>query len=120
MSESEKKLIRNVQTHDLAESLRLRRAVQAQEAGLPPEAFSLPFPASVTIHQHKEVPDKGGTGGWVRALVTAMALVLGTGGGAGLTAWLLRQPAEPPAPVQLRVRWWVEDGQLKHRVEPAP
>src|SRR5262249_14241667 len=123
MSESEKELVRNVQTHDLAESLRLRRATRAKEAGLPPEAFSLPFPATVTIHQHKEVPDRAGAGGWLRALVTAAALFLGAGGGAGLTALFLRQPAGKPAeqtaPVQLRVRWWVEDGDVKHRVEPA-
>lgn len=57
MDEKEKALIHNVQSHDLAESLRLRRAVHAKTQGLPAEAFALPFPANqVTIQRG----DQGG------------------------------------------------------------
>jgi hypothetical protein len=96
---NERALIHNVQTHDLAESYRLRRATRAREAGLPPEAFALPFPGNtVTTTTHTG-------GGMVRgALLAALLLAAGGGSTLALASWLngarpsISAPA-PPAPV---------------------
>jgi len=95
---NERALIHNVQTHDLAESYRLRRATRAREAGLPAEVFALPFPGNtVTTTTH--------TGGGVVRGALLAALLLATGGGStlALASWLNggRPPSvpAPPAPV---------------------
>jgi hypothetical protein len=116
LDDVERKLIRNLQTHDLAEHLRLRRAQQAKSAGLPVEEFAQPFPG----HHSTTIIRTEGPGLSARWLTTAAVLGLfGTG------AWLVHllgvarpvpEPA-PPDPVELRVRWWIEDGQVKAKVE---
>lgn len=115
MNDSERALLRNLQTHDLAEHLRLRRAKLAREAGLPAEEFAQPFPG---CHSTTVIRTEGL--GWAgKLLVGAAALGLFGGAGLGLTR-LLPDPAVPPRPepIELRVRWWVEDGTVKTQVEP--
>ena len=100
MEQREKTLIQNLQTHDLAERYRLRRATLAKEAGLPVESFALPFPGN----QVTTTNNSGG--GLIRgALLAACLLAAGGGGALGLTQWLSGagpargpQGAEQPLP----------------------
>jgi hypothetical protein len=79
MDPKEKSLVQNLQTHDLAERYRLRRATLAREAGLPVEAFALPFPGN----QVTTTTNNTG-GGLVRgAVLSALLLVAGGGGTLG-------------------------------------
>lgn len=121
MSEEEKALIRNIQTHDLSESLRLRRAEHALQKGLPPEAFALPFPGNRVVIQQQN-----SNGLWWK-------VPLGIAGGlgvpllAGLLAWLLLQrpqpaPApQPPAPSgwQVEIEYRDKDGSWRPIGEPV-
>jgi hypothetical protein len=112
-------LVDQALAYDLAETQRLRRAQWAQEAGLPPGEFARPFPGNqVTItHNHGEPMGK-------KLLPLLLSAALGVAGAAGVGGLLLRGPAAPPAatapavkPVDLRVKWWVENGQVKAQVE---
>jgi hypothetical protein len=132
MKPSERELLNQCQTYDLAESQRLRRAQLAKESGLPPEEFARPFPGNtVTItHHHSEGPDM-----LKRLLPLVLSGLLGAGG-AGVFALATRAtspspsalapslPAPTPngttvAPLDLRVKWWVENGQVKTSVDPV-
>jgi hypothetical protein len=123
LSDDERALIRNLQTHDLAESLRLRRAAHAKAANLPPEAFSLPFPGnqSSVVNNHAS--------GWLKgSLLSTALLTLGGLAGAGLGRLPVNgdRPALPgPAPArptpelkaqEYEIDFRVEGGELK--VEP--
>jgi len=101
MNPTEKALVQNLQTHDLAERYRLRRATLAKEAGLPAEAFALPFPGNqVTTTNHT------GAGLIKGALLAAALLGAGGGGVLGLAHTLDRfwpgrgraVAQEPPSP----------------------
>jgi hypothetical protein len=130
MTEADKQKLTNVMKFDVSERQRLRRAALAQEAGLPAEAFAVPYAENQTINVTKTE-----SSGWLaRAIATAATLgFLGTGGA------LVYQNANSPAPItrhseiaapapksetappkQLRVRWWIENGQLQHQVETLP
>ncbi len=116
MTEPEKQLLRNVQTHDLAEMLRQRRARLAREAGLPPENFALPFPGhhSVTIHR----TEGGSSGGLLPALVLAGLLA---GAAVGLCRlWPAARPAPPQVePIEVEIEVWNENGQWKWKARPV-
>ena len=99
----EHQLRRNVQTHDLAESYRMRRVQRAAEwaesQGLPPEiigkivqSFNAPFPTT-----NVSINTGGGASGigTLGKLALGTALALGTGG-AGLGLWSLLKPAVAP------------------------
>lgn len=135
MDESEKRLIRNVQTHDLAESLRIRRATLAEEAGLPANQFALPFPPAIQIlRETPPVPSAPQSGGDGLSWLTKTALVvagLGLGGAGGAAATkLIATAVTPPSattPVdsiapskEFIVRWWVDGAEVKTHVEPVP
>jgi hypothetical protein len=132
MTPSERDLLNQCQTYDLAESQRLRRAQLAKESGLPPEEFARPFPGNtVTItHNHSEAPDM------VKKLLPLVLSGLLGAGGAGVFALATRAtspssagltpslPTPTPkeatvAPLDLRVKWWVENGQVKTSVDPV-
>lgn len=88
MDPKEKSLVQNLQTHDLAERYRLRRATLAKEAGLPVEAFALPFPGN----QVTTTTNNTG-GGLVRgAVLSALLLAAGGGGTLGGLRLLDRAP----------------------------
>jgi len=128
MTPSERELLNQCQTYDLAESQRLRRAQLAKESGLPPEEFARPFPGNtVTItHNHPEAPDM-----LKKLLPLFLSGVLGAGGAGALllaTRTSSPPPAAPvtqpapqtsPAPIDLRVKWWLENGQVKTDVQPV-
>jgi hypothetical protein len=97
VNEQEKQLVRNVQSHDLAESLRLRRAVHAKTQGLPPESFALPFPANqVTIQRG----DAGGLWWKVPLGVATGVIALSLPAIAALGVWLaVNRPSPTPAVV---------------------
>lgn len=111
MNDQTRNLLHNLQTHDLAENLRLRRAQWAREAGLPVEEFAMPFPGN-TVNIVKQSP---------LAWIAAATLGLGTLG-AALVALPRPGPlAAPPAPLpnqEFRIRWWIEEGQVKTTAEP--
>jgi hypothetical protein len=131
LAPTEKQLINQCQTYDLAESQRLRRALLAREAGLPPEEFARPFPGNtVTItHNHAEGSDM------LKKLLPVLLSGLLGAGGAGALVLATRTAAPspsvpltspvtpatqaPPAPLDLRVKWWVENGQVKTSVDPV-
>jgi hypothetical protein len=131
LAAAEKELINQCQTYDLAESQRLRRALLAREAGLPSEEFARPFPGNrITItHNHAEGSDM-----FKKLLLVLLSGLLGAGGAGALVLATrtaapsppmpLTAPAAPPtptapAPLDLRVKWWVENGQLKTSVDPV-
>jgi hypothetical protein len=92
MDPKEKSLVQNLQTHDLAERYRLRRATLAKEAGLPVEAFALPFPGN----QVTTTTNNTG-GGLVRgAVLSALLLAAGGGGTLGGLHLLDRAPQQGP------------------------
>lgn len=112
MNDKTRNLLHNLQTHDLAENLRLRRAQWAREAGLPVEEFAMPFPGN-TVNIVKQSP---------LAWLAAATLGLGSLGAAVYALPKLVPPTTPaPAPPgqEFRIRWWIEDGQVKTTAEPA-
>lgn len=112
MTDQERQLIKNIQTHDLAESLRLRRAKEAKEASLPAEAFSLPFPGNQTVHIHKTESSLAG-----KLLPPLVGLLLGGGLTAGLSQlWQSRTPVEP---VELEIKVWNDQGEWKWEAQPV-
>jgi hypothetical protein len=101
MDPKEKSLVQNLQTHDLAERYRLRRATLAKEAGLPVEAFALPFPGN----QVTTTTNNTGVGLVRGAVLSALLLAAGGGGTLGGLRLLERTPetlapalANPAAP----------------------
>ena len=128
MNEHEKALIRNVQTHDLAESLRLRRAQLAQESKLPPQDFALPFPANINAVYKAPSPLAGTLGTVGIGLASAfLGFALAhhfektkeEGKVIPPTPLVKESPAIPPVvkPLELQLRWWVDQGELKTRIE---
>jgi len=130
MTPTEKDLVNNCQTYDLAESQRLRRALLAKEAGLPPEEFARPFPGNNVTITHNHPPEESSM---LKKLAPLVLSGLLGAGGVGALALVSRavpntspvpppatQPATPaPGPLDLRVKWWVENGQIKTSVDPV-
>jgi hypothetical protein len=124
-------LVDTAQAYDLAESQRLRRAVLASEAGLNPGEFARPFPGNQVTITHNHSPALPAGDSMLKKLLPYFASgLLGAAGTAGLLAFRggssappLPTPGPQPAqvkPIDLRVKWWVENGQVKTQVEPAP
>ena len=112
MSDQERQLLKNIQTHDLAESLRLRRAKEAKEVGLPTEAFSLPFPANQTLHIHKTESSLV-----AKLLPALLGLLLGGGLTASLSQlWQAKQQVEP---VEMEIKVWNDNGEWKWETKPV-
>lgn len=123
MTPREKELINQCQTYDLAESQRLRRALLAKEAGLPPEEFGRPFPGNTVTITHNHVPEPSMLKKLAPLLLSGLlgagsagALALATG---AIPKALPSAPAPSTNPVDLRVKWWVENGQIKTSVDPV-
>jgi hypothetical protein len=132
MTDADKQKLTNVMKFDVAERQRLRRAALAQEAGLPAEAFAIPYAESQTVNITKT------EGNGLLTKLWAIAATLGMIGGTGGALLWSRQnqpaanspgPGTAPAPMstaptpqakQLRVRWWVENGQIQSKVEELP
>lgn len=125
MTPRDKELINQCQTYDLAESQRLRRALLAQEAGLPPEEFGRPFPGNTVTITHNHLPESSMIKKLAPLLLSGLlgagsagALALATG---AIPNALPSAPPQQPAtnPVDLRVKWWLENGQIKTSVDPV-
>lgn len=121
----------------LAEDRRATRAHRDQMAlsNAPP-----PAPASegeMGIHVGDQIVHQapvaagGGLPRWAATALTVAGLLGGGGLGVGVASLLRppalpapqqpqQQPQQPPRDRELRVRWWMEDGQLKSIVEPIP
>ena len=104
-TQEEHQLRRNVQTHDLAESLRQRRMKElvewAQFHDVPLDligSLNQPFPTNNVSIRTSAMPKT------LAALATGAALALGTGG-AGLGLWSLLKPAVAPGVVKEVERW---------------
>jgi len=125
-------LLNQCQTYDLAESQRLRRAQLALESGLPPGEFARPFPGNQVTITHNHAPEAPSV---LKKLAPMVLAGLLGAGGAGALALATRvtplvSPVSPPAstptpapaspgPLDLRVKWWVENGQIKTDVQPV-
>lgn len=79
------------------------------------------------IHQAVPVAAKAAAVATGNAWLVPVLSALAAGGiGTGAAAWLTRPNGSPPPaaaakpePVELRVKWWVEDGQVKTQVSPV-
>lgn len=127
MGEKERELIRNIQTYDLAEWHRLRRAQAAKESGLPVEEFAKPYPiSSVQTHHHyyadtpsAPAPKKFWTLGSLITFVagvTALVLLLSSAG--AFAIWKLAVPASPANGMQFDVEWQDENGKWNKIIKP--
>lgn len=138
MDEAVRRSVDQLQAADLAQHQRLRRQRLAKESGLelPEDPMILGSEINVT-HNHPAPtppPATGKAGDLVRRLVTGGALLAaGAAGAIGLSNVLPKTPAvaptqqasPPPASTsppsqEWRIRWWVEDGEVKTSVEQPP
>jgi hypothetical protein len=126
MTPQERGLINQCQTYDLAESQRLRRAILAKEAGLPPAEFGRPFPGNRVTITHNHLPESSMLKKLAPLLLSGL-LGAGSAGALALATGAIPKalpgasaPQSAPHPVDLRVKWWLENGQIKTSVDPVP
>lgn len=120
MTEVERQIIRNIQTHDLAERYRLRRAIWAQEMDLPIIEFAQPFPITQTVnhyHTPKERKPFWTAGNALTLLLFLLGLVVLAGVGLGIVAWNDSKPLKVP-PLSFDVEWQDENGKWNKMVKP--
>lgn len=117
MTPEEAALIRNIQTHDLAESLRIRRAAEAGQQGLPPQAFALPFPGNQVIHVGNSM-NLGQKLWQVASVILGSVVVSGVvWGGVGAIHWFQSLP-KPSQAYQVQIEYQAPDGSWKPIGQP--
>jgi len=141
-AEQTKQFLHDLFVHDASVKQEMGRAAAALGYGLPAEDYRRPFPGSqtttnVTVTPPPEAPPVAaaassalGTAGKVLGLgaaPTAAAAAIAF----ALMNYTHQQPAPPaptapaqvapvpPEPVDLRVKWWIENGVPKAVVEPV-
>ena len=131
MTDDTKKQIQDLQTQDLALMQKQRRQAFAKQAGLPLEEDPVILGSEISVtHNHPPQPASV-----LKSVATTLLGLTTAAGLVGAGAWLAlknsstMQPppaaappttaaaVKPPEPVELRVKWWVEDGQVKTEVQ---